>query len=220
MPSGGPSETSPRDIREERVVRVHDGPGRGFPAPGRPLANPGRRARAPRSGRAGPEEVPQADGLRPDPARDVRQGALVHLEEPEIGAVVDEERGGDAGDQVCPGAIVGEGHLPAQDLRDHGGGRRLPVRRGDQRRAEREPPPRACPRRPGRPSRGACPGSSSRHLGGDPGEPPGGAGERDLEAKAHAASLRAPFLHSNEGTSASLTRIGEGLQEPNHDHRD
>ena len=43
-------------------------------------------ARARRSDRVGPEEIPQADGPRTGPPRDFGQGSLVHLEQAELGA--------------------------------------------------------------------------------------------------------------------------------------
>ena len=46
------------------------------------------------------EEVEEADGARPEAAGDLGQRGLVHLEEPELGAVGLEQRGGDARDEV------------------------------------------------------------------------------------------------------------------------
>ena len=143
------------------------------------------------------EEVPEADGARPDAAHHLRQGCLVHLEEAELGIAGGEERGGDTGEEVRARAVVGEPDARAEDLRCHRGGRRLPVRGGDRRRPGGEPSGQAIDRsriedgeelaRDGRASAGADEAreSGDRPRGGDLG------GERD----GHACESIAARIH-------------------------
>ena len=84
------------------------------------------------------EKVPETDGLRPDAAGDVRKRALVDLEEPEVGAVGGEKGRRHSRDEIGSRAVVRELHAVSDDLRDHRGGRRLPVGRRDDGRSERE----------------------------------------------------------------------------------
>ena len=122
------------------------------------------------------EEVEEADGARAEPAGHLGQGGLVHLEEPQLRAVSLEQRRGDAGDEIRPGAIVRQAHVAAEDFGHHRGRRRLAVRRRDQHRAAREAPgeaidrvgielpqelagdgrPSACAGKTRQPSDGAC----------------------------------------------------------------
>jgi hypothetical protein len=159
------------DVGEEGVVGVHDRPGGGIevgdccpPALGDVL-------KLPVAVELVAEEVAEADGLRPDAGRNVGERALVDLEEAEIRLVRCQERGRDAGDEVRARSVVGESHPVNDDLRDHGGGGRLPVRRRDERGAERQA---ACelPNR-GRVDRGEDLPRNGRSsaLAGEPGQP-------------------------------------------------
>ena len=127
-----------RDVGQERVVGVHDRPRRGIEVGD---------SRAPALGdvlelavavELVAEKVPETDGLRPDAAGDVRKRALVDLEEPEVGPVGGEERRRHSRDEIRSRAVVRELHAVSDDLRDHRGGRRLPVRRRDEGRSQRE----------------------------------------------------------------------------------
>ncbi len=85
------------------------------------------------------EEVPEQQRPRPDPPRDLRERRLVDLEQPELGTVGMEEGGGDPGDEIRAGAVVRDSEAWLEDRRHHRGGRRLAVRRRDERRALLEP---------------------------------------------------------------------------------
>jgi hypothetical protein len=84
------------------------------------------------------EEVAEADGARPHPPRHLRQGGLVDLEEPELGAARLEERRRDARHEIRARVVVGEARAWPQDLGRHRRRRRLPVRRRHERRALRQ----------------------------------------------------------------------------------
>jgi len=77
------------------------------------------------------EEVAEADGARANPAEHLREGRLVDFEEPELGVVGGEERGGHAGDEIRAGVVVRQPKPRPKDLGRHRRGRGLPVRRRD-----------------------------------------------------------------------------------------
>src|SRR5207302_4816906 len=77
------------------------------------------------------EEVPQTDCAWPNPSGDVRECALVDLEEAQLGAASGEERGCDARDQVRACSVVRQRDAGREDRRRQRRGRRLPVRRRD-----------------------------------------------------------------------------------------
>ena len=108
------------------------------------------------------EEVAEQSACGRTRRGDLGQRALVDLEQPELGAARREERGGDPGDEVRPGVVVGEPQPRPQDLRRHRRRRRLAVRRRDEHRPLRQPRSEARRSRPGRPSRGAFRGASCR----------------------------------------------------------
>ena len=85
------------------------------------------------------EEVAEQHGARPDAAHDLGQRALVHLEQAELRVALRQERGGDAGGEVRARAVPGEATSRLEDLGGHRSRRRLPVRRGDDRGAVRQP---------------------------------------------------------------------------------
>ena len=84
------------------------------------------------------KEVPQADGLGANALRDLREGALVHLEQAEVRRRVSQESRCHAGDQIGARPVVGEPDAPSQDLGDDRGGRRLSVRGRDESGPKRE----------------------------------------------------------------------------------
>ena len=77
------------------------------------------------------EEVAEADRSRPQPPHELGQRALVHLEQPEIGVLGAEQRGGDSRDEVRAGSVVREPVPRTQDLGRHRRCRRLAVRGRD-----------------------------------------------------------------------------------------
>ena len=84
------------------------------------------------------EEVAQADRAGSKSHRNLRQGALVDLEQAELGAPRRREQGrGDTRDEVRARAVVHEPGAGPEDRRAQRGGGRLPVRGRDERRAER-----------------------------------------------------------------------------------
>ena len=85
------------------------------------------------------EEVAEQHGARPHAARDLGERALVHLEQPQLGVALRQERGRHAGGEVRAGAVPGQAALRFEDLGGHGGGRRLAVGGGDDRSAVRQP---------------------------------------------------------------------------------
>ena len=85
------------------------------------------------------EEIAEADRPRAHPPHHLRQGRLVHLEQPQLGAVGGEKRRRHPGDEVRAGAVVREPVPRPQDLRRHRRGGRLPVRRREDGRTLREP---------------------------------------------------------------------------------
>ena len=84
------------------------------------------------------EEVPEADGTRAHAPEHLRESGLVHLEEAELGVPGREEGGGHPGDEVRAGVVVRQPEARAQDLGGHRGGRRLAVRRRDDRGSGRQ----------------------------------------------------------------------------------
>jgi hypothetical protein len=82
------------------------------------------------------KQVAQADRTWPQPACDLRQRRFVDLEQPELCLARGQERGGDAGDEVRAGAVVGEPDPAAQDASCHRRSRCLTVGRGDERGAQ------------------------------------------------------------------------------------
>jgi len=80
-----------------------------------------------------PEEISQADGARPHAPEHLWERGLVHLEEPELGVPRREERRRHARDEVRAGVVVREPEAWAEDLGRHRRGRRLAVRRRDDR---------------------------------------------------------------------------------------
>src|SRR5262249_4965160 len=85
------------------------------------------------------EQVPEAERTRAQPIGDLGERGLVDLEQPELGIPYLEERRSDTGDEIRSGAIVRKPKPRTEDLRRHCRRGRLPVRRRDERRAEREP---------------------------------------------------------------------------------
>ena len=86
------------------------------------------------------EQVSQFDDAGPGTAKDLRQRKLVDLEEPELRVARGEQRGRDARSEVRARVVPCQAPCGGEDRRGHGRRRRLPVRRGDERDAEREPP--------------------------------------------------------------------------------
>ena len=85
------------------------------------------------------KEIPEADGFRFDTQEDLGQCRLVHLEEAELGRACVEERRGHPRDQVRARPVVRQAKTFTENACRHRRGRRLAVRRGDHRRAERQP---------------------------------------------------------------------------------
>ena len=85
------------------------------------------------------EEVAEQHRARADAADDLRQRALVDLEQPELGVALGEQGRGDPGDEIRARAVPGELAAGLEDLRRHRRRRRLPVRRRDDGRAVRQP---------------------------------------------------------------------------------
>jgi hypothetical protein len=79
------------------------------------------------------EEVPEADRTRTNTPRDLREGALVDLQQAQLRVVSGQQRRRDARDEVRAGVVVGEADARAEDRRRHRRGRRLAVRRGHER---------------------------------------------------------------------------------------
>ncbi len=185
-----------RDVREQRVVGVHDRPRGRVEVENGSAPALGDVLELPVAVELVAEEVAEADGLGPHPPRDVGESTLVDLEEAEVRALLLQERRGHPGDEVRSGTVVREGHLARQDLGDHRGGRRLAVGCRDERRPEgeaaRELPDRAGVDGGEDLSRNRRPAA----LSGDSGEPSGSAGEGDFEAQAHGGQstggLRSP----------------------------
>src|SRR5205823_5830262 len=69
---------------------------------------------------------------------DLGQGRFVDLEQPQLGVPGRQQARGDPGDEVRAGTVVRQLEIAPQDLGSHRGGRRLAVRRRNQRRAEGE----------------------------------------------------------------------------------
>ena len=158
-----------------------------------------RCARAPRSGRAGRGRGCRADRARPDAPHDLRQRALVDLEQPELGVALRQERRGDAGDQICAGAVPGELAPRLEDLRGHRRRGRLPVRGGDDGRALGS---RAA-------SASIAPGSSFHRSFPGSVVPPPAPARRDIRAAARAAKVstaRRALKSRRSVAAASLDR--------------
>jgi len=85
------------------------------------------------------KEVSERHDARAQPCHGLRQRALVDLEQPEIRPARGDESGRDPGEQVRARTVPGEAVVPAEDLRRHGRGRRLAVRRGHDRDSVRQP---------------------------------------------------------------------------------
>ncbi len=85
------------------------------------------------------EEVAEQHGAGLYAARDLGERTLVHLEEPQLGVALRQERRRHAGGEVRARAVPGETVLRFEDLGGHGGGRRLAVGGGDDRSAVRQP---------------------------------------------------------------------------------
>ena len=77
------------------------------------------------------EEVAEANRSRPQAPQELRQGALVHLEQPEIGIPGAQQRGRYSRDEIRAGTVVREPVPRTEDLGRHRGRRRLAVRRRD-----------------------------------------------------------------------------------------
>ena len=125
-------------IPDLRIVPVHDELGVG--QRGNRLAPAGSdQLELPVAVELVPEQVAEEERTRPDAAHHLGKRRLVDLEEAELRAVGVEEGGGDPGDEVGTRAVVGDPSAQLQDLGRHRGGRRLAVRRRDERRAVFEP---------------------------------------------------------------------------------
>ena len=85
------------------------------------------------------EEIAEQHGAGSYAARDLGQRTLVHLEEPQLGIALRQERRRHSGGEVRARAVPGEPVLRLEDLGGHGGGRRLAVGGGDDRSAARQP---------------------------------------------------------------------------------
>ena len=186
---------APGDVRHERIVAVCNHPGALRQRPHALAPALGDQLELAVAVQLVAEEVPEQHRLRPDPPRDVGKRSLVHLEEAQLGVRVRQERRRDAGDEVRAGPVVGQPEPFSEDLRDHSGGRRLPVRGRDEGRSEGQPageiPQRAgVDRRQDLAGQGRA-AAPSRKLR----KTPGGARDSDLQPQAHALqSIR----HSNE----------------------
>ncbi len=134
------------------------------------------------------EEVREEQRLRTDATRDLGQRALVDLEQPELGVARLEQRRGDAGDEVRPGAVVRDAGERREQLGGHRRGRRLPVRRRDEHRPLRAGAGRAGRSRSGRASTGASRAGSCR--------PPG---RRDARASLPRGARRAELGRALQG---------------------
>ena len=84
-------------------------------------------------------EVSEQHCAGADAADDLRQRALVDLQQPELGVPLCEQGGRDARDEVRARPVPGESSAAADDLRHHRRGRRLAVRRRDDGRSLRQP---------------------------------------------------------------------------------
>ena len=177
---------SPRDVRHERVVAVRHDPRVVRERPDALAPALGDQLELAVAVELVAEEVAEQNRLRPDAPRDVGKRALVHLEEAQLGFGMRQERRGDARHEVRARAVVREPDPRAEDLRDHSGRRRLPVRGRDERGSERKP---ACEvsQRSGidrgqdlaGQGRAAAPSRKLRKT-------PGGARDSDLQPQAHA----------------------------------
>ena len=78
------------------------------------------------------EEVAEEDCPGSGARDGLGERSFVHLQEPELGAVRGDERGGDAGEEVGARAVPGEAMRGTQDPGRHRGRGRLPVRRRDE----------------------------------------------------------------------------------------
>jgi len=151
------------------------------------------------------EEVSEQQCLRSQAARDLRQCALVHLEQPEGSAARAEQGGGDPGDEIRTRAVVRDPQARPQDFRHHRARRRLPVRGRDEHRPFGEPPRQAVDR-----ARIQLPEQLSGQrraatAAGHPGELAGDAERGGLEAE------RDRSAHAAEASGASLVRVNSGL---------
>ena len=108
------------------------------------------------------KEVAEQKGPRTDTAGDLRQGTFVHLEQAELGIARREERRGHARDEIGSRVVPREPSV-AEDLSHHRRGRRLAVRRGNERHARRQARREGVDRSSDRASTGACRGASCRH---------------------------------------------------------
>ena len=137
------------------------------------------------------KEVAETHGARPDLPDDLGKRSLVDLEHRELRIFGLEQGRGDTGDQVRPGAVVCEAQPGTEDVRQHRARRRLSVRRGDERTAEREA------RGELRERSGVEGGEQLAGEGrpapatGEPRETPGRPREPDLERESHRSQSRA-----------------------------
>src|SRR5262249_38473303 len=75
----------------------------------------------------------------PQPPSDLGQRGLVDLEQPELCVARGEQRGRNARDEICAGAVVSKSELPCQNARGPCCRRRLPIRRRAERGAKTKP---------------------------------------------------------------------------------
>ncbi len=135
------------EVSDLRVVCVCDDPGVRIEVADQPAPALGDELELPVAVELVAKEVPETEGAGPETPGDVGKRRLINLEQAQIGAVRREQGGRDAGQEVRSRAVVGQSQLRRQDLRDHRGSRRLPVRRRHDRRPlrqlRRESPDRA-----------------------------------------------------------------------------
>ena len=178
--------TSDGQVADLRVVRVHHQRGRLRKLCRRLPASARRSARARRSGRAGRGTGCRGRRRAGGSAGRLRERALVDLEQSELGVAGLDQGGGDAGDEIRAGAVVGEPNALAEDRRDERGGRRLAVR-GRDRAPSRAAAARRASRARSRVDRGEDLAGEGRAAAtaGQAREPPGRPGEGELQRETH-----------------------------------
>ena len=123
-----------RQVAELRVVSVHDQARVGGQLTHRLAPAPGQQLQLAVAVELVAKEVPEQDGPGPKPPGHFRQRRLVHLEEAQLRVARGEQGRSDSGDQVGARAVVGQANRWREDACRHRSGRRLPVRRRDERR--------------------------------------------------------------------------------------
>jgi hypothetical protein len=174
-------------------------------------------ARARRSGRAGRGTGCPAKPPADDARGHLRQGGLVHLEQPQLGVARGHQRRGHAGDEVRPRAVVGQAQRGLENARNHRSGGGLAVGRGDDRRPLRqscgEPVDRAWIQLPEQLSGSVVPPPLPARRESRP-APRASAISRASGARMTATLPRPEGSHPFEGTFGGLTLQGDVVRPP------